>query len=104
MKILTYISSIDLRGGGPSRSVPMLVKGLAELGADVTLMTQRTEKMNTHALDGTTAKLHVLDAFNSEEIEAFICQEKFDIVQLQSMWNLRYHKLAKICRKLNIPI
>ena len=103
MKILTYITSIDLTGGGPSRSVPMLVKGLAELGADVTLMTQRSEKMNTHALDGTTAKLHILDAFNSEDIEAFILKEKFDIVQMQSMWDMRYHKLAKICRKLNIP-
>ena len=103
MKILTYITSIDLTGGGPSRSVPMLVKGLAELGADVTLMTQRSEKMNTHALDGTTAKLHILDAFNSEDIEAFIRKEKFDIVQMQSMWDLRYHKLAKICIKLNIP-
>lgn len=92
-----------MSAGGPSRSVPMLVKGLAELGADVTLMTQRSERMNTHALDGTTAKLHILDSFNSEDIEAFIRKEKFDIVQLQSMWDLRYHKLAKICRKLNIP-
>lgn len=103
MKILTYITSIDLSAGGPSRSVPMLVKGLAELGADVTLMTQRSEKMNTHALDGTTAKLHILDSFNKEEIEAFVRKEKFDIVQLQSMWDLRYHKVAQICRKLHIP-
>lgn len=65
MKILTYITSIDLTGGGPSRSVPMLVKGLAEMeGGDVTLMTQRTENMNTHALDGTTAKLNIINAFN----------------------------------------
>lgn len=52
MKILTYITSIDLTGGGPSRSVLMLVKGMADLGTDVTLMTQRSEKINTHALDG----------------------------------------------------
>lgn len=83
MKILTYISSIDLTGGGPSRSVPMLVKGLAELGADVTLMTQLSEKMNTHALDGTTTKLHCLDAFNNEDIEVFIRKENFDIMRLQ---------------------
>ena len=81
MKILTYITSIDLTGGGPSRSVPMLVKGLAKLGADVTLMTQRSENMNTHALDGTTAKLHILDAFNSEDIEVFIRKENFDIMR-----------------------
>lgn len=83
MKILIYITSIDLSGGGPSRSVPMLVKGLAEIGADVTLMTQRTEKMNTHALDGTAAKLHIVDAFNSEDIEAFIRKENFDIMRWQ---------------------
>lgn len=103
MKILTYITSIDLSSGGPSRSVPMLVKGLAELGADVTLMTQRSDNMNIHALDGTTAKLRILDGFKSEEVETFIRNEKFHIVQMQSMWDLRYHKLAKICRKLNIP-
>lgn len=103
MKILIYITSIDLSGGGPSRSVPMLVKGLAEMGGDVTLMTQRTENMNTHALDGTTAKLHILDVFKSEDVERFMRREKFDIVQLQSMWDLRYHKIVKICRRLNIP-
>lgn len=103
MKILIYITGIDLSGGGPSRSVPMLVKGLAEMGGDVTLMTQRSENMNTHALDGTTAKLHILDVFKSEDVERFMRREKFDIVQLQSMWDLRYHKIAKICRRLNIP-
>lgn len=103
MKILIYITSIDLSGGGPSRSVPMLVKGLAEMGGDVTLMTQRTENMNTHALDGTTAKLHILDVFKSEDVERFIRREKFEIVHLQSMWDLRYHKIVKICLRLNIP-
>lgn len=103
MKILIYITSIDLSGGGPSRSVPMLVKGLAECGADVTLMTQRTENMNTHALDGTTAKLHILDKFKSEDVETFMRRERFDIVQLQSMWDIRYHRIVKICRRLDVP-
>ena len=83
MKILTYITSIDLTGGGPSRSVLMLVKGMADLGTDVTLMTHRSEKINTHALDGTTAKLHIVDAFNSEDIEVFIRKENFDIMRWQ---------------------
>lgn len=103
MKVLTYITSIDLKGGGPSRSVPMLVKGLAEIGADVTLMTQRSDDMNTHALDGTTAKLQILESFNVAEIKEFIKNGQFDIVQMQSMWDWKYHKLAKICRRLNIP-
>ena len=85
MKILSYITIIDLTSGGPSRSIPMLIKGLAELGADVTLNTQRMKNMNTHALDETAVKLLVLDAINSEDIEAFILQEKLDFVQLQKL-------------------
>lgn len=103
MKILTFITDIDNRSGGPSRSVPMLVKGLSEIGADITLMTVRSEQMNTHALDGSSAKLHILDSFETKEVEKFVMSEKFDIVQIQSMWDLRYHKLVKIAQKLNIP-
>lgn len=103
MKILTFITDIDNRSGGPSRSVPMLVKGLAEVGVDITLMTIRSEQMNTHALDGSSAKLHILDSFDSKEVEGYVKSEKFDIIQIQSMWDPRYHKLVKIAQKLNIP-
>lgn len=103
MKVLTFISSIDLTGGGPSRSVPILVKGLAEVGVDITLMTMRTEQMNTHALDGTSAKIHILNSFEQKEVEEYVKSEEFDIIQIQSMWEPIYHKLVKIARKLNIP-
>lgn len=103
MKILTFITDIDNRSGGPSRSVPMLVKGLAEVGVDITLMTIRTEQMNTHALDGSSAKLHILDSFDTKEVEEYVKSEEFDIIQIQSMWDPRYHKLVKIAQKLHIP-
>lgn len=104
MKVLTFITSISLKGGGPSRSVPMLVKGLAEAGVDITLMTFRSEDMNTHALDGTPARLKVWeDGTTAREIEDFILSEKFDLIQLQSMWAKSYHVVALIARKHNIP-
>lgn len=104
MKILTFISSLSLSGGGPSRSVPMLVKGLAEQGIDVTLMTIRSNDMNVHALDGTNAKLKILERGNSQKnLENYVLQEKFDLIQLQSMWDIPYHKLACIARKHGIP-
>lgn len=103
MKVLTFLTSISLKTGGPSRSVPMLVKGLAENGVDITLMTVRADDMNTHALEGTTAKLHVLDKFDAAEVETFIKAERFDIIQIQSMWDPRYHKVVKIAQKHNIP-
>lgn len=103
MKVLTFITDIGNRSGGPSRSVPMLVKGLSEVGVDVTLMTVRSEQMNTHALDGTSAKLHILDSFDTKVVEEYVKSENFDIIQVQSMWDPRYHKLVKIAQRLNIP-
>lgn len=103
MKVLTFITDIDNRSGGPSRSVPMLVKGLAEVGVDITLMTIRSEQMNSHALDGSSAKLHILDSFNAKDVEEYVKSEKFTIIQIQSMWAKSYHKVAQIARKHNIP-
>lgn len=104
MKVLTFITSISLKGGGPSRSVPMLVKGLSEVGVNITLMTFRSDDMNTHALDGTPAKIKIWkDRTSAKEIEDFILSEKFDLIQLQSMWAKSYHQVALIARKHNIP-
>lgn len=103
MKLLTFVTSIDLRGGGPSRSVPILAKGLAEEGVDVTLLTQRTEQMNLRDLEGTNVKLRTYERFSAKEIEAWIKEEKFDIIQLQSVWDLPYHHVAKIARKQGVP-
>lgn len=104
MKILTFLTSISLKGGGPSRSVPMLVRGLAEIGVDITLMTVRSEDMNIHAIKGTSAKLKVLEpGFSQQELEDFISTERFDIIQVQSMWDMRYHKLKILADKYHIP-
>lgn len=104
MKVLTFLTSLDINSGGPSRSVPMLVKGLAELGVDITLMTIRSENMNTHALDGTSAKLKVLEpSFSQKEIGKYLAVEKFQLIQIQSMWDLPYHKVMVEARKQGIP-
>lgn len=104
MKVLTFVSSIDLSSGGPSRSVPMIVKGLAELGVDITLMTIRSENMNIHAIEGTTAKLKVLSpSFSRKEIAKYLSDERFELIQIQSMWDLPYHKVMVEARKQGIP-
>jgi len=104
MKILSFVSSLDLSSGGPSRSVPMLVKGLAELGVDITLMTIRSENMNIHSLEGTTAKLKVLSpSFSRKEIAKYLAEERFELIQIQSVWEMPYHKVILEARKQNIP-
>ncbi len=104
MKILSFVSSLDMSSGGPSRSVPMLVKALAELGVDITLMTIRSENMNIHALEGTTAKLKVLSpSFSRKEIAKYLADERFELIQIQSVWEMTYHKVILEARKQNIP-
>lgn len=103
MKVLTFVSDIDNRSGGPSRSVPMLVRGLAEVGVDITLMTMQTEQMNSHALEGSSAKLKALKEFDKTAVEQYVLDEKFDLIQIQSMWDPKYHMLVKIAQKHNIP-
>ena len=104
MKVLTFVSSLNLNSGGPSRSVPMLVKGLAEVGVDITLMTIRSENMNTHAIEGTSAKLHILEPrFSNSDLSSFLISENFDLIQIQSIWAFHYHKLIKLARELGIP-
>lgn len=104
MKVLIFVTSISLRDGGPSRSVPFMAKGLAELGVDVTLMTFRNDDMNTHILDGANVRLKILDLHNyKKEVKEFIISEKFDIIHFQSVWELPYHYIAKLARKQNIP-
>ncbi len=103
MKVLTFISSLDINSGGPSRSVPMLVRGLAELGVDITLMTIRSENMNTHALEGTSAKIKVFDpSVSQSEIARYLKEEHFQLIQIQSMWDLPYHKVMVEARRLGI--
>ena len=63
MKILTFLTCIDQTKGGPSRSVPMFVRGLAQEEVDVTLMVIKSDDMNLHALEGTTAKVHLLHRY-----------------------------------------
>ena len=104
MKILSFVSSLDLSSGGPSRSVPMLAKGLAELGVDITLMTIRSENMNIHAIEGTTAKMKVLEpSISRKEIAKYLADERFELIQIQSMWDLPYHKVMVEARRLGIP-
>lgn len=102
MKILIFLENIDTTHGGPSRSVPMLVKGLFEIGVDVTLMTYRSKNMNTHALAGAKLKIWELKT-SFRDIELYIEREKFDLIQLQSLWAICYHKVVNIARKYNIP-
>lgn len=104
MKILTFLTNIDQTKGGPSRSVPMFVRGLALEGIDVTLMVIKSEDMNLHALDGTSAKVHLLPAdYSKSDLESFVNSERFDVIHGQCIWEPLFHQMRLVADKYHIP-
>lgn len=104
MKILTFLTNIDQSKGGPSRSVPMFVRGLAQEGVDVTLMVIKSNDMNLHSLDGTNAKVYLLSPnYKRSELEALIKQEKYDIIHGQCIWEPLFHQMRVLADKYQIP-
>lgn len=104
MRICIFTTSIDKRLGGPSRSVPILARGLANKGILTTLLTCKTEQMNVHLLDNSTVDLKIIDAnVNVKCFEKDILDAKYDLIHLQNLWMPLYHKMARIARKHNIP-
>lgn len=104
MNICIFTASIDKKDGGPSRSVPILAKGLSEIGVRTTLMVCRTDNMNTHLVEGTSVNLVILpNTVSTEELETVIMHNKYDVIHAQGIWTPIYSTMARIARKHNIP-
>lgn len=104
MKILTFLTNIDQTKGGPSRSVPMFVRGLALEGVDITLMAIKSDDMNLHALDGTNAKVHLLPLnYKKKDLEIFLEEENFDLIHGQCIWEPLFHQMRVLADKYRIP-
>lgn len=105
MKICIFTESIDKKDGGPSRSVPILARGLAEVGLNVTLMTLKTDEMNTHLLDDSSVKLVTVSPSASEKDFMLLLSEGgYDLIHSQCIWLPSYHKVAVAARNLKIPL
>lgn len=104
MRICIFTTSINKKGGGPARSVPILSKGLSLVGVDTTLLTGRSEEMNTHMLEGTNVSVKVVSKnISTKELEEAVLKGNYDLIHAQNLWIPLYHKMAKIARKHGIP-
>ena len=104
MKVLTFLTNIDQAKGGPSRSVPLFVRGLAELGVDITLMVIKSDDMNLHALDGTSVKVHLLSpTYKKNDLKNFVEKEHFDIIHGQCIWEPLFHQMRVVADKFKTP-
>ena len=104
MNICIFTTSINKKGGGPARSVPILSKGLSLVGVDTTLLTGRSEEMNTHMLEGTNVSVKVISKnISTKDLEEEVLKGNYDLIHAQNLWMPLYHKMAKIARKHGIP-
>lgn len=104
MKICIFTADIDKKGGGPSRSVPILAKGIAENLGNVTLLAGESQQMNDHMIEESKVNLLKFSQNCSvEELEQLLIGGNFDLVHAQGIWLPIYNKMAKILRKHDIP-
>lgn len=103
MKICVFISTINKLSGGPSRSVPILTRGLAEVGCNVTLITQKTDDMNDHLLEGTNVGIITWSCEKELcRIEERVANKEFDLIHLQGVWLPIYHRIIKVAQKYDV--
>ena len=104
MRICIFTESIDKNDGGPSRSTPILAKGLSQVGVETTLMAAKSKQMNIHLVDGTSVEIVTFSQETSNEtLEKLVINGHYDLIHAQNLWLPLYHKLAKIARKHSIP-
>lgn len=104
ISICIFIPNIDKSAGGPSRSVPLLARGLSMAGADVTILTHKTENMNTHLLEGCDVKVDFLPKpYKRSDLEYYFNLHHFDFLQGESMWIPLSHDILRIAKKNHIP-
>lgn len=104
MKICIFTTTLDKNNGGPSRSVPILAKGLDRVGIHTTLVTCKSDDMNTHLLDHSNVNLCFIDKnISNYDLEHLFIKEHFDIIHGQNLWMPLYHRMAKIAKKNGIP-
>lgn len=104
MKICIFTTSIDKRGGGPARSVPVLAKGLSQVGVQTTLLTGHSAEMNTHLVEGTSVKIKEVPLnISTGDLENVILHGQYDLIHGQNLWMPFYNKMARIARKHGIP-
>ena len=104
MNVCIFSSTLDKKGGGPSRSVPILAKGLCENGVNTILVTFQSADMNLHILEGTNISLVILPKTASEgDIKQIFIDNKVDIIHSQGIWLPVYSRVCKLAKQLGIP-
>ena len=93
MRVCIFTNSIDKKDGGPSRSVPILAKGLSQIGVETTLLAGRSAEMNTHLIDGTSVKVKTVPQnISIKDLETVLLEGHYDLIHGQNLWSPLYSR------------
>jgi hypothetical protein len=93
MNILHVLTSIDLSGGGPSKSVCDLSIQLAQQGVEIHLLTQASEKPYLQTSPHKKLELHFVKGTSfSSAIKQQLTQEHIDLFHGHGIWLCPFKK------------
>lgn len=104
MHILHIISSIDLSGGGPSKSVSDLALNQASLGQNVTIFTNASANSYLKQSPHPNLKLEfVKETPFKQALNTLLTTAKFDLLHGHGIWQMPVHQMAQLANKKGIP-
>lgn len=104
MKILHVISSINLSGGGPSKSVSDLATNQAIQRQNVTIFTNASANPYLKESPHPNLQLQfVKETSFKQALNSFLITTKFDLLHGHGLWQMPIHLMAQSGRKKNIP-
>lgn len=103
-KVLHTISSIDLSGGGPSKSISDLANHQGLQGNDVTIFTHASE--NPYLTESSHPNLRLVFIKKTQftrSLNALLKCEKFNLLHGHGIWQMPVHHMVQLANNSNIP-
>jgi glycosyltransferase involved in cell wall biosynthesis len=101
MRVLHVVPSVAANHGGPSRSVPLLVKALKECGINASLAAGGAAVDHIISLKHLPVPGEVLTRDSLRRLAKAIGDS--DLVEIHSLWNCTSSSAAAACRRMQIP-
>lgn len=95
MRVLHTIDSVRAEVGGPSHSVPMLVRALRSSGVDAFLWTYDRKGPRDLSPSGISAEMSLEDVLNGDR--------KIDVLHDHGIWRRANHQAARLAAIFDVP-
>lgn len=102
-KILHTISSLDISGGGPSKSVSDLALHQAMQGETIFVITKKSDNPYPQKSSHPNLKFHFAKKLNTTTLKQLLNKVPVDILHGHGIWQLPVHQMARAARRKGIP-